>query len=66
MKKYVVRSMFFDSCKVKMIGPFELKQDAPMYKQFCVPGQIENNICDEYIDHFDTYEEALEFTKQKK
>lgn len=52
---YCVVSKFFDGGGVKAIL-FDVKADKKP-----VNVQVENNLCDEYHDYFDTYEDAYKF-----
>lgn len=55
-----VSQKYFDSGKVKVnVFPVEA-DDKPESTQ------TENKMCDEYIDYFDTHEEALEWAEQAK
>ena len=59
MKKfYCVISKFFDGGGVKAIM-FDIEADEKPKN-----GQVENNLCDEYRDYFDTYDEAKAFWKE--
>lgn len=59
MKKYwCVKSKFFDGGTVRA-WIYEVKaQEKPQNEQ------VENKICDEYRDYFDTYEEAKKFVEE--
>lgn len=53
MKKfYCVVSKFFDGGGVKAVLFDILAEKKP------INGQVENRLCDEYHDYFDTYDEA--------
>lgn len=54
-KFYCVVSKFFDSGAVKAIT-FAIQADEKPQN-----GQVENNLCDEYRDYFDTYEDAKKY-----
>lgn len=60
MKFWGVSSKYFDSGKVKAkIFPVEaeVKPESRM---------TENQMCDEYVDYFDTYEEAADWAEQAR
>lgn len=61
MKKFwCVTTKFFDSGKVKaIIAPVEAEEKPEN-------GCVENRMCDEYRDYFDTYEEALKWYEDAK
>lgn len=55
---WCVKSKFFDSGAVKTLV-CEVKADEKPQN-----GMVENKMCDEYRDYFDTYEEAKEFERE--
>ncbi len=59
MKKYYcVDQRYFDSGRVKVLVYDVKAEERPKN------AMVENNLCDQYRDYFDTYEEAREFAKQ--
>lgn len=60
MKKkfWMVVSKFFDSGRVKVNVASIEAEDKPEN------GMVENKMCDEYRDYFDTYEEAKKFARE--
>ena len=54
---YCVVSKFFDGGSVKAVL-FDIQADKKPENK-----QVENCLCDEYHDYFDTYEEAKKFQK---
>lgn len=56
-KFWCVVSKFFDSGAVKAIC-FAIDADEKPQN-----GQVENRMCDEYRDYFDTYEEAKQYER---
>ena len=56
MKKYwCVSTKFFDSGRVKAVMYQVEAEEKPENRM------VENKMCDEYHDYFDTYEEAKEY-----
>ncbi len=55
MKVYEVITKFFDSGKVKAVMTQIEVDEKPKNTM------VENKMCDEYHDYFDTYEEAKKF-----
>lgn len=60
MSFWCVNQKYFDSGYVKVLA-YEVKADRKPEN-----GMRENNLCDEYRDYFDTYEEAAAFAKQAR
>lgn len=54
---YCVVSKFFDGGGVKAVL-FDIQAEEKPKN-----GQVENSLCDEYHDYFDTYDEAKAFQK---
>lgn len=60
MTYWAVSQKYFDSGKVKVnLFPVEA-EEKPEYTQ------TENKMCDQYIDYFDTYEEAATWAEQAR
>lgn len=57
---YCVSTKFFDSGRVKAVM-YDIKAEEKPKNQ-----QVENNLCDEYRDYFDTYEEARKFWEESQ
>ncbi len=54
---YCVVSKFFDNGGIKAVC-FDIQADKKPENK-----QVENRLCDEYHDYFDTYDEAEKFRK---
>lgn len=55
---YCVTTRFFDSGRVKAIMYQIEANEKPQNTM------VENNLCDQYNDYFDTYEEAYKFWEE--
>lgn len=60
MRFWAVSNKYFDSGKVK-VRIFPVEADAKPEN-----AKTENKLCDEYIDYFDSYEEAAEWAEQAR
>lgn len=60
MTYWMVITKFFDSGRVK-VNLSRVEADSKPEDTM-----VENKMCDEYRDYFDTYEEAYEYAEQSK
>lgn len=56
---WCVSQRYFDDGAVKVNGPYKVEADKKPES-----GEVENKMCDQYKDYFDTYDEAKAFAKE--